>query len=46
MAERFAPRNGFCSMQNEVTVLQVDGLVKAYSGVRALRGVSVDLRRG
>ena len=47
MAERFAPRNGFCNMRNDdLTVLRVDGLVKIYSGVRALRGVSFDLRRG
>jgi rhamnose transport system ATP-binding protein len=46
MRHRFAARNEFCSMQNdELTLLRIDGLVKSYSGVRALRGVSFDLRR-
>ncbi len=31
---------------DEVTLLAIAGLAKSYSGVRALRGVSFDLRRG
>jgi rhamnose transport system ATP-binding protein len=47
MAGRFAERNTFSSMRNdELTLLRVTRLVKSYAGVRALRGVSFDLRAG
>src|SRR6516165_10303949 len=47
MAERFAQRNILSGMRNDkVTLLRVSRLEKAYAGVRALRGVSFDLRAG
>jgi rhamnose transport system ATP-binding protein len=46
MANRFAARNGIFSMRNAELVLRLAGLRKSYEAVRALRGVSFDLRRG
>src|SRR5262245_46400822 len=43
----FAERNGIFDMRNDgVALLQLTGLAKAYGAVRALRGVSFDLRAG
>src|SRR3954470_12601532 len=43
----FAPRNRNCSMRNDrPPLLRLDGLVKTYGAVRALGGVSFDLRPG
>src|SRR5262245_3161476 len=45
--ERFAERNVVFEMQNQpAPLLGLDGLVKSYGAVRALRGVSFDLRAG
>jgi len=46
--KRIALRNGYIAMQNSRAgdLLRVDGLVKAYGAVRALRGLSFDLRAG
>ena len=46
MADRFAARNGIFSMRNAELVLRLTALRKSYGAVRALRGVSFDLRRG
>ena len=44
--KRFASRNGLIDMRNGSALLRLDGLVKSYAGVRALKGVSFDLRAG
>jgi rhamnose transport system ATP-binding protein len=46
MSERFASRNGVVDVRNGSALLRLHGLVKAYSGVRALKGVSFELRPG
>jgi rhamnose transport system ATP-binding protein len=47
MVERFAERNALSGMRHdELSRLRIAGLVKSYAGVRALRGVSFDLRGG
>jgi rhamnose transport system ATP-binding protein len=46
MSNRFASRNGIFSMRNAELVLRLTGLRKSYEAVRALRGVSFDLRAG
>src|SRR5215475_11432404 len=45
--KRFARRNGVFSMRNDgLLLLRLAALVKSYGAVRALRGVSFDLRAG
>lgn len=46
MSNRFAERNEIFRMRNAELVLRLTGLRKSYEAVRALRGVSFDLRRG
>ena len=46
IADRFAERNAIFDMRNDELVLRLTGLRKSYEAVRALRGVSFDLRRG
>ena len=46
MSNRFASRNDIFSMRNAELVLRLTGLRKSYEAVRALRGVSFDLRPG
>jgi len=46
MSNRFAQRNEIFRMRNAELVLRLTGLRKSYEAVRALRGVSFELRRG
>jgi rhamnose transport system ATP-binding protein len=47
IAKRFAMCKEFFGMQySRADLLRVDGLVKSYAAVRALRGISFDLRPG
>jgi rhamnose transport system ATP-binding protein len=46
IVKRFASRNGPIEMQNGSALLRLHGLVKSYAGVRALKGVSFELRTG